>query len=124
MLRRHRAHYDSGAVKCLREIVARCYAGGDLLAGEKFLVYALLRNGVANFFFVHPESNLMGVFASQNDRKGRTPSARTDDCDVTHARFGPRRISVPARSRRIFARCLTRMSKEASDIRARPVGER
>src|SRR5271155_2036627 len=124
MLRRHHADYDGGAVKCFSQVRARSYTRRDRLARKKLLVDALPHDAFANFLFVSPQPDLVSLLAAQHDRKRRTPGSRANDRDLAHARFAPKRFSVPAQSRRMFSRCLTRMSREASDIRARLVGER
>ena len=119
MLRGHCADDDLRFSERSDQIIGDDYRFGYGAAGEKGVVEARSLDVLADLRIVRPQVDSMRAFASQNNRKRGSPGAGSDDGDLAHARFDPRRLSVCAIKRRMFSRCMTMISREAKKIRAK-----
>src|SRR5579872_1430343 len=102
MMRRHNADNNLGFPDGLLIAGSRMSGFGNGTARKKSVIHAPFPNRFANFFLMRPELHLMRSFAPQRDAKRRAPCSRADDGNLAHARFDPRRLSVPAKIRLIF----------------------
>src|ERR1700733_3494530 len=80
--------------------------GGESGGGGKIFAGVGERGGVG------PEAELMSAAACEGEGERGAPGSGAKDGDTAHATafFLPKRLSVPARRRRMFSWCLTMMS--------------
>src|ERR1700730_1139385 len=72
---------------------------------------------------MRPQPDLMRACAPEDNREAGAPCASTDDGDLAHSVLRvPKRLSVPASRRRMFALCLTMISTDVNDINTSATG--
>jgi hypothetical protein len=87
MRRRHHADQQFRIEQGLTQIATRRNAGRNLLARKKHFIYAAGRDGLADFFSVRPQADLVSFFSSQHNREGGAPRARANDGYAAHPRL-------------------------------------
>ena len=118
-MRRHNADYELGIAQRFFQIVGGGDAEWNWQIRQKEMIYATLRDGLANVFFISPERYVVCALASENDGERGSPGASADDSDLAHALAPfllPKRLSVPARRRRMFWWCLAMMRAAAPRV--------
>src|SRR5689334_25382606 len=104
-MRRHNADYELGIAQRFFQIVGSGDAEWNRQIRQKELIYATLRDGLANVFFISPERYVVSALASEDNGECSSPSASANDSNLAHALAPfllPKRFSVPARRRRMF----------------------
>src|ERR1700686_4970656 len=122
MLRGHDADDDPGVAESCSQVVAGGNGVRDVAAGKEFIVDAILGDRFGDNGCVRPEAYAVSPLAAEHDGETRAPGSRADYCDLAHACLDPKRFSVPARRRRMFAECFTTMSTDAVAIMRRATG--
>ena len=87
--------------------------GGEGEAGEIGKVFARVGELLGECGGVGPEAELVAAAAREGEGEGGAPGSGAEDGDAAHAAafFLPKRLSVPARRRRMFSWCLTMMRR-------------
>ena len=109
MLRGCDAEEDVGFEDGAGQIGGDVDVGGEGEAGEVAEILACVGELVGECGGVGPEAELVAAAAGEREGECGAPGSGAQDGDAAHAAafFLPKRLSVPARRRRMFSWCLT-----------------